>query len=180
MQIGGRDIKTKIAHQIRILHANTAFEAHHWTMFKRVFAHNLDDKKNWCAYNKSLLSKAFKCFPSEVKLVKREDLRDNEGRQVSHRHFFAGVKRLTQQMLCSRRWGQVRHSNHYYQSKVGSRFWRLLLNILSLSNQSANAKASANLCLHYIKTNLAETFVFRKTQSSFADWLTCGHLCLIS
>ena len=75
-------------------------------------------------------------FPSEVKLVKREDLRDDEGRQVSHRHFFAGVKRL-QQMLCSRRWGQVRHSNHYYQSKVGSRFWRLLLNILSLSNQSA-------------------------------------------
>jgi hypothetical protein len=137
-------------------------------MFKGVFAYNLDDKKNWCAYNKSLLSKTFKCFPSEVKLVKREDLPDDEGRQVSHRHLFAGVKTLTQQMLCSRRWGQVRHSNQCYQSKVGSRFGGLLLNILSFSKQSANAKASANLCLHYIKTNLAETLVFRTTQSSFA------------
>jgi hypothetical protein len=68
LQIGGHYIKTKIARQIRILHANTAFEAHQWTMFKRVFAHNLDDKKNWYAYNKSLLSKTFKCFPSEVNL----------------------------------------------------------------------------------------------------------------
>ena len=107
--------------------------------------YNLDDKKNWCAYNKSLLCKAFKCFPSEVKLVKREDLRDEEGRQVSHRHLFAGVKTLTQQMLCSRRLGQVRHSNQYYQSKVGSRFWGLLLNILSLSSQCAKSKAIAQI-----------------------------------
>jgi hypothetical protein len=156
LQIGGHYIKTKIARQIRILHANTAFEAHQWTMFKRVFAHNLDHQKNWCAYNKSLLNKTFKCFPSEVKLVKREDARDSrddEGRQVSHRHFFAGVKTLTQQMLCSRRWGKVRHSNQYYQNNVGSRFGGLLLNLLSLSSQCANAKASANFCLHYLKTN---------------------------
>ena len=96
-----RHIKTKIARQIRTLHANTAFEAHQSTMFKRVFAHNLDHKKNWYAYNKSLLgyqnnrnpegSKTFKCFPSEVKRVKLEDLRDDEGRQVSH-YRIAGVK----------------------------------------------------------------------------------------
>ena len=33
-----------------IIHAKTAFEAHQWTTFKRVFAHNVDDKKNWYAY----------------------------------------------------------------------------------------------------------------------------------
>jgi hypothetical protein len=75
-------------------------------MFKRVFAHNLDDKKNWCTYNKSLLSKTFKCFPSEVKLVKREDLRDDEGRQVSHRHFFAGVKTLNNRCYVLDAWGK--------------------------------------------------------------------------
>ena len=60
-------------------------------------------------YNKSLVSKTFKYFPSEIKRVKLEDLRDDEGRQVSHRRFFAGVTKD----------GQVRHSNQSYQSKVG-------------------------------------------------------------
>jgi hypothetical protein len=37
------------------------------------------------------------------------------------------------------------------------------------------------ICVYIIKTNLAETLVFRKMQSSFADRLRiCCHLCLIS
>jgi hypothetical protein len=75
---------------------------------------------NW--YNKSLVSKTFKYFPSEIKRVKLEDLRDDEGRQVSHRRFFAGVTKdviTGTTELCSRRLGQVRHSNQSYQSKVG-------------------------------------------------------------
>ena len=71
-------------------------------MFKRVYAHNLNRNKNWYAYNKSFLgcqenrnpeaSKIFKCFPTEVKRVKLDELRDDEGRQVSWRHFYAGRK----------------------------------------------------------------------------------------
>ena len=39
----------------------------------------------------------------------------------------------------------------------------------------------AQICVYIIKINLAETLVFRKMQSSFADRLRrCSHLCLIS
>ena len=39
----------------------------------------------------------------------------------------------------------------------------------------------AKIHVYIIKTNLAETLVFRKMQSSFADRLRrCSHLCLIS
>ena len=74
----------------------------HSKMFKRAYGHNLDRDKNWYAYNKSLLSyqenrnpeasKTFKCFPTEVKRVKLEELQDDEGRQVSWWHFYAGRK----------------------------------------------------------------------------------------
>ena len=33
-------------------------------------------RKNWCAYNKLLLSKTLKCLPLEVQRFKLEDLRD--------------------------------------------------------------------------------------------------------
>jgi hypothetical protein len=181
LQIGGRDIKTKIARQIRILHANTAFEPHQWTMFKRVFAHNVDDKKNGCAaYNKPLLSETFKCFPSEVKLVKRrEDVRDDESRQVSHRHFFARVKTLTQHMLCSRRLGACKA----FESVLSEQRRQSLLGLAVNCPYQASVQTPklAQIYVYIIKTNLAETLVFRKMQSSFSDRLRrCSHLCLIS
>ena len=77
-----------------------SFEVDNSRMFKGVYVHNLDRNKNWYAYNKSFLgyqenrnpeaSKTFRCFPSEVKRVKLEELRDDERGQVSWRHFYVG------------------------------------------------------------------------------------------
>ena len=82
-----------------------SFEVDNSRMFNRVYGHNLDRNKNWYAYNESFLgyqenrkreaSKTFKCFPTDRVLkgsIKLEELRDDEGRQVSWRHFHAGRK----------------------------------------------------------------------------------------
>ena len=73
-------------------------------MFKSVYGHCLDKGKHWYPYNKSLpgyqkngspeASKTFQCFETEVKKVKLADLRDAEGHSISHRHFFAGARKV--------------------------------------------------------------------------------------
>lgn len=117
-------------------------------MFKRVYAHNLDRNKNWYAYNKSLFgyqenrnheaSKTFKCFPTEVKRAKLEELRDDEGRQVSWRHFYAGRKMNIQDVFVIPTLGIVvlslrHHIDGWLNTEMGRNMGNVI-NSVSLEN----------------------------------------------
>ena len=72
-------------------------------MYYRVFPHCLDPDKIWYAYNYSLPGitaserhhkcPVYKWLSEEIKKVDIRDIRDKEGKPVSFRWFYAGVKK---------------------------------------------------------------------------------------
>jgi hypothetical protein len=137
-------------------------------MFKRVFAHNVDDKKNGCAaYNKPLLSETFKCFPSEVKLVKRPE-------DVRGRHLFAGVKTLTQQMSCSRRLG----ASKAFKSVISEQRRQSLLGLAVNCPYQASVQTPklAQIYVYIIKTNYQLKLNFYNVNNT--SYYACMNHCI--
>ena len=114
-------------------------------MFKRVYSHCLDKTKNWYAYNKLLFGyqknrgpegcKTFQCFPTEVKRVKLAELRDDDGRQVSYRYFFAGSRKSIEYVFVISTLGIVvlslRHETEgWLNTNLGRHMGRIINSVL--------------------------------------------------
>ena len=121
-------------------------------MFCRIFSHCLDHCKNWYTYNSSIpgfvANKAhhnhtlFKSFPSEVKKVDITSLRDNAGRQISHRFFYSGEKRVQEVYVISTfgilvlaLW-QRTLSQEWLQSEMGKRL-SSAINVVCLQSEQS-------------------------------------------
>ncbi len=124
-------------------------------MFKRVYGHCLEENKNWYAYNASLsgyqrnrrpeASKTFQCFPSEVRRVNQQDLRDDNGRPVSYRYFFCGVKKNVKDVYVISTPGMVvlslRHGVEGWLNTDMGRHIGGVINSVLLKNLTTGAKS---------------------------------------